>query len=84
MVYGIQIQTGFEVLKIYQCSFSSSSISVFIFLHSAANKNYLFKLARAPSMGTATVPSGKTATGMGPIGMLTNGVPLYNMVINFI
>jgi len=41
-------------------------------------------LARAPSMGTAIVPSAKTATGMGPIGMLTNGVPLYNMVINFI
>jgi len=35
-------------------------------------------------MGTATVPSTKTATGLGPIGMLTNGVPVYNMVRNLI
>jgi len=84
LVYGTIIQIGIKVLKKYILSLLIVQWSIFIFLHSAANKNYLFKLDRASSLGTATVPTAKTATGMGPIGMLTNGVPIYNMVRNLI
>ena len=41
--------------------------------NSAANKNYIFQIARSSSAGTGTT-QGSTATGMGAIGYLTNGI----------
>ena len=63
-------------------SWNSASYLVFCFRlsigswaanpNSAANKNYFFQVVRASSAGTGPT-QGTTATGMGPIGYLTNG-----------